>query len=109
MRPPQVFGRTRVLCAWLAETVALALLVAVVPAANAQTGFPWMNPSLSPTQRANLVVAQMTLAEKVDLMTGDDPAVAGDERVLQRRHPSTWASPSCGRRTPGRGSLGRAR
>ncbi len=32
---------------------------------------PWLNPELSPTARARLVFNQMTLAEKVDLMTGN--------------------------------------
>jgi beta-glucosidase len=32
---------------------------------------PWTNAALSPDQRANLVLAQMTLPEKVDLMTGN--------------------------------------
>jgi len=42
------------------------------------TSRPWMNTSLSPDERADLVVAQMTLDEKVQLVhgTGWDPAVA---------------------------------
>ena len=73
----RVFERSRVVNAWLISTAALALAVVVAPAASAQSGFPWMNPSLSPTQRADLVVEQMSLTEKIDLMTGDDPAAAG--------------------------------
>jgi beta-glucosidase len=35
---------------------------------------PWLNPHLSPKQRALLLRAQMTLPEKIDLMTGDQGA-----------------------------------
>lgn len=31
---------------------------------------PWMNPSLSPDERANMVLKEMTLDEKIDLMHG---------------------------------------
>jgi len=31
---------------------------------------PWMNKSLSPDQRADLIVAQMTLDEKISLLHG---------------------------------------
>jgi hypothetical protein len=43
------------------------------PASTAQPGStqPWMDRHLSPEQRARLLLAQMTLAEKVDLMTGN--------------------------------------
>src|SRR4051812_27481616 len=56
-------------CFAVGALIAPAIAVAQTP--------PWMDPSLSPTQRANLLVAQMTLVEKVDLMTGDDPGPAG--------------------------------
>jgi beta-glucosidase len=35
------------------------------------TARPWMNRALSPDQRAQVLLAQMTLPEKVDLMTGN--------------------------------------
>lgn len=38
--------------------------------AEAKSSFPWMNTSLSPDQRADLVLKQMTLDEKIDLMHG---------------------------------------
>jgi beta-glucosidase len=43
------------------------------PAGTAQPGGtqPWMDRHLSPEQRARLLMAEMTLAEKVDLMTGN--------------------------------------
>ena len=40
------------------------------PAVRAATQ-PWMNIHLSPQERARLLLQQMTLAEKVDLMTGN--------------------------------------
>ncbi len=43
---------------------------AIAPAA-ATPVWPWMNTSLSPDRRARLVLAQMTVAEKVDLMSGN--------------------------------------
>jgi beta-glucosidase len=55
--------------------VVLALGTASPPSA---TGSPqarrWMNTALSPDERAALLLAQMTLAEKVELMTGDQGA-----------------------------------
>jgi beta-glucosidase len=38
---------------------------------NTAAARPWLNAELSPEQRAQLVFNQMTLAEKVDLMTGN--------------------------------------
>jgi beta-glucosidase len=55
--------------------VAVAVPVAgAVPAAAAQPERPWMNTSLSPDRRAALLLAAMTLEEKVELMTGDQGA-----------------------------------
>jgi beta-glucosidase len=57
--------------------LAAAMLLAVgVMGAPASTAHPdstqqWMDRHLSPEQRARLLMAQMTLAEKVDLMTGN--------------------------------------
>jgi beta-glucosidase len=69
------------------RTVAVAGLIAVsqmpAPQVVAQSppaaGLPWMNPSLSPEQRADLLTAQMTLAQKVQQISNDvrparDPA-----------------------------------
>ena len=55
--------------ALIAVTVALALL-ASTGMATAQAP-PWMDPELSPDERATLLLGQMTLEEKVELMTGD--------------------------------------
>jgi beta-glucosidase len=40
-------------------------------AASAGTDRPWLAAGLSPARRADLLLARMTLAEKVDLMTGN--------------------------------------
>lgn len=63
----------------LSRLVVAALLVAGVvgvtvgPAVAQEPARPWLNTSLSPDQRADLLLAQMTLEEKVELMTGDPP------------------------------------
>jgi beta-glucosidase len=41
------------------------------PAGPAQLARPWMNRGVSPQRRARLLLAQMMLPEKVDLMTGN--------------------------------------
>ena len=50
----------------------LFVLSAVVPNAAAQTGkpLPWANSSLSPDERASMVVKEMTIDEKVQLLHG---------------------------------------
>ena len=61
----------------LGSAVLAALLLAVPCAGHAQTGppvkapkGPWADKSLSPDKRADLVVAQMTLDEKIQLVHG---------------------------------------
>lgn len=55
----------------------------VIPFASAQpkptppANRPWMNTTLSPMQRANLVLTQMTLDEKIDLLHGNGMPHAG--------------------------------
>jgi beta-glucosidase len=41
------------------------------PPSPQMTARPWMNAALTPDQRARMLLAQMTLPEKVDLMTGN--------------------------------------
>ena len=54
----------------------LALLFALLVACASQLEFaapqsqPWMNKSLSPDQRAGLVLKEMTLDEKIGMVTG---------------------------------------
>jgi beta-glucosidase len=57
----------------LAVAVVLSVGVLGVPASTAQPGTtqPWTDRHLSPEQRARLLMAQMTLAEKVDLLSGN--------------------------------------
>jgi beta-glucosidase len=49
--------------------ITLTLSLAVAPAVLAQA-FPWKDPSLSPDRRADLVIQQMTLDEKLQLVHG---------------------------------------
>jgi len=69
-------GRTRWLGFGVALTLALGLPVGVAGAQD--PSMPWLNPSLSPDGRVALLLPQMTLEEKVDLMTGN----AGLEGVV---------------------------
>src|SRR6266478_2110670 len=48
----------------------LALSVALLPASAQSDQVPWMNPSLSPDERAAMVVKQMTIDEKITLLHG---------------------------------------
>jgi beta-glucosidase len=48
----------------------ISVLTVVAVVAPAWAEHPWMNASLSPDQRADLVLKEMTLDEKIDLMHG---------------------------------------
>jgi beta-glucosidase len=63
-----VLGRRVVLTAAMA---ALALAMSVGMAVAQEPDRPWMDTTLSPDQRAALLLGAMTLEEKVELMTGD--------------------------------------
>jgi beta-glucosidase len=54
----------------LIALLAFAPIAAAQAGAPADTTFPWMNRSLSPDQRADLVLQQMTLDEKIQLVHG---------------------------------------
>ena len=43
---------------------------------------PWMNTSLSPDERADLVLKQMTLDEKIDLTHGQGEPDSGPPRLM---------------------------
>lgn len=62
-----------VLIASMALVAATAAPVAAAPAAT-PAAQPWLNRNLPPQVRAALLLPQMTLEEKVDLMTGDQGA-----------------------------------
>jgi beta-glucosidase len=57
----------------------IALLGALLSSAGAQSGaaHPWMNTSLSPDERASMVVKEMTLDEKISLLHGTGMAGLG--------------------------------
>lgn len=55
--------------------IAAVTIIAGTGSAKAQdTDRPWMNPNLSPTERANLVLKQLTLDEKLALVHGNGMA-----------------------------------
>ena len=54
----------------------LGAVAAATVAAAQNADRPWMNPSLSPEERANLVLKQMTLDEKLALLHGNGMAHA---------------------------------
>ncbi|SOD74577.1 beta-glucosidase [Jatrophihabitans sp. GAS493] len=54
-----------------AATVTTAGAATPGPLAPSVTARPWLATDLTPAQRANLLIKQMTLPEKVDLMTGN--------------------------------------
>src|SRR5271170_4920270 len=63
---------SRVLTNLVAVSCAAIFLCAVSTTPSfAQVHGPWMDPSLSPDERANLVLAELTLDEKIDLVHGN--------------------------------------
>ena len=66
-------------CNRLAFLVSLTIFLLTVAFSqnNQKQNFPWMNKSLSPDERAELVLKQMTLDEKIDLLHGNGMAHAG--------------------------------
>jgi beta-glucosidase len=72
----------------VAVGICLALLTALAaaPVASAPAPRPWMNASLQPRHRAELLLAQMTLEEKIGQMTqAERGAVTGDPSLV-----TTW-------------------
>ena len=66
-----------------------ALLVVAVPASAAGRcgDHPWCNTALSPDERAGLLLAELTLDEKVSLMAGDDPSTGFNQaEPVERRN-----------------------
>src|SRR4051794_31683077 len=56
---------------WLGPIWRVALVLSLTAtSAVAAPSHPWMNPGLSPDKRADLVIAQMTLDEKIGLLHG---------------------------------------
>src|SRR5215207_3412054 len=73
-RPTASRRRLSLLSACAAVSLSLLAPTAVQAAPGAAQAFPWQDPTLSPDDRAELLLAQMTLEEKVELMTGDQGA-----------------------------------
>lgn len=67
-----------------ARGLALLLIAASLPA-HATDSHPWMNKALSPDARADLVIAQMTLDEKIQLVHGTGWGVLRPGEVIPPR------------------------
>src|SRR6478736_5072477 len=78
MQESRISPRTRIGGVIAAAALVLTTAVAVVPPAAADNHWPWMDTSLSADERAALLLPEMTLEEKADLMAGD-PYPPGQE------------------------------
>jgi beta-glucosidase len=61
-------------CSCLAVAAAMFILVAITPSFAQQEGakdHPWMNSKLSPDERAEMVLKELTLDEKINLVHGE--------------------------------------
>jgi len=74
---PSTFATAAMLC--------LSCFAAVGQTAAKPT-FPWMNRTLSPDKRADLVLQQMTLEEKLQLVHGSGWGVLRDDAPVAARH-----------------------
>jgi len=68
--PSSEFARHAFVLLSVATLVAVLVPSAIPQSAQTAQSFPWMNKSLSPDQRADLVLQQMTLDEKMQLVHG---------------------------------------
>ena len=86
-------------------TVAALSLLAASGSSSAESGQPWQNPHQPPLVRANELLAAMTTAQKIDLVSGNFaadtglpalgvPALSSDDGPDGLRNPGTTALPS---------------
>src|SRR5450432_3973612 len=73
--PVQKLKRTRLWAVVLA-VAPIWMMASARPAGAQSAGQPWMNSSLAPEERAELVLKQMTLEEKIALLHGNGMAHA---------------------------------
>ena len=59
---------------WIVTLAVLCLLIPLGTAFAKQPNYPWMNKNLSPDERAEMVLKQMTLDEKISLLHGNGMA-----------------------------------
>jgi beta-glucosidase len=70
-------------------TLVVALLVLAAPASGAGRcgSHPWCDASMSPDERAGLLLAELTESEKISLMAGDDPSTGfNPSQPVEDRH-----------------------
>jgi len=67
------------------HVAALTAAFAVTGASStASVGFPWQNAALPPEQRADLLVSNMTLTEKIHMLHGSGVGYVGNVKGIQR-------------------------
>ncbi len=73
--------------------VAIAVLIGLLAAAAPASGVgrcgahPWCDTNLSPDERAGLLLGQLTIDEKIQLMAGDDPSTGFNQaEPIEDRH-----------------------
>ena len=64
----------------LSSFLSLGVAFAQPPAQDQKPNFPWMDRTLSPDERANLVLSRMTLDEKMDMVHGNGMPGWGPDR-----------------------------
>ena len=81
------FSRTAVVTLLALAIAPIAPLAAQPPAAAPKPAAPaWMNPSLDSDTRADLMIHEMTLDEKIQLVHGDGWGVLRDGAFVNARH-----------------------
>src|SRR5271165_1616333 len=55
-----------------------SILAIAIPSIHAQTQRAWMNAALTPDQRADALIAQMTLSEKLAMLSGVSGSYVGN-------------------------------
>ena len=80
----QKLGRPQ---SWAISVVAVMMVLMAAAAMAQNTNQPWMNSSLAPEERADLVLKQMTLDEKIALLHGN-----GMQHAPQWQMPLTYLS-----------------
>lgn len=78
--------RNRGLNLFLAPIALIAILCAAAPLAAQDASRPWMNPKLSPEVRADMVLKQLTLDEKISLLHGNGMPDSGAHWAMPLTH-----------------------
>src|SRR6185437_154558 len=102
-RRRRMFALRRRRAAAAVLAVAVVALLAASGSSAADSGQPWQDPSQPPLTRANELLAAMTTAQKIELVSGNFgpdltalgvPALKSDDGPDGLRNPGTTALPS---------------